>query len=77
MQIANAVRFISGGAAAQVTHVVRNQKGLQVEKECAAYYLEGPDAGVVSEPWNPGRTQPGSGAPGGQYGKTGLWHRNV
>ena len=54
LQIANAVKLISGGTATRVTRTVRNAKELQVEKEYAAYYLEGLDAGAVPEPRSPG-----------------------
>lgn len=63
LQISNAVQFISGGAATRVTRLVRSTKGLQAEKEYAAYYLEGPDAEVVSEPRRAGRSQPDGSTP--------------
>lgn len=40
LQIANAVKFISGAAAARVRRMVRNTRGFQMEKEYAAYYLK-------------------------------------
>ena len=63
LQIANAVKFISGVIFARTTRMTRNTKGLQVEKEYAAYYLEGPDAGAVSASQSAGRLQPDGGAP--------------
>ena len=71
LQIANAVKFISGVIFARTTRMTRNTKGLQVEKEYAAYYLEGPDAGAVSASQSAGRPQPDGGAPDGRHGGQG------
>ena len=40
LQIANAVKFISGASATRVRRMVRNTRGFQMEKEYAAYYLK-------------------------------------
>jgi len=60
LQIANAVKCISGAAATKVRRMVRNTRGFQVEKEYAAYSLNG--SGAVQKPKKSTRPQ-GSGVP--------------
>ena len=55
LQIANAVKFISGASATRVRRMVRNTRGFQMEKEYAAYSLNG--SGVVQKFQKPVRPQ--------------------
>lgn len=55
LQIANAVKCISGAAATKVRRMVRNTRGFQVEKEYAAYSLNG--SGAVQRPQQHIRSQ--------------------
>ena len=63
LQISNAIKMISGASATKVSRVVRNTKGFQVEKQYAAYYLEG--TGVVQELRRSTRPQGMSGSQSG------------
>lgn len=58
LQIVNAVKLISGAVATRVTRVVRNTRALEIEKEYAAYYLNG--SGAVQKPQKPARPQENS-----------------
>ena len=60
LQIANAVKHIAGAAATKVRRMVRNTRGFQLEKEYAAYSLNG--SGAVQTPQKSTRAQ-GSGTP--------------